>query len=65
MKDSSDDKYAGLNPEILKLVHSLERLPEYLEERRRKIEARREFVRFVFEDACRKAGILQNKLHPD
>lgn len=50
------------NPEILKLCESLKRMPEYLEERRRKIEARKEFCRKVFGAACKQAGLLDRKL---
>ena len=51
------------NPEIRKLCKSLERLPEYLEEKRRKAEERREFCRYVFEQACRDAGLLDRKFY--
>ena len=50
------------NPEIRKLCKSLERMQEYLEEKRRKAEERKEFCRRVFEDACRKSGLLDRKL---
>jgi hypothetical protein len=50
------------NPEIRKLCKSLERMPEYLEEKRRKAAERREFCRYVFEQACRDAGLLDRKL---
>jgi hypothetical protein len=36
-------------------------MPEYLEDKRRKEEARREFCRYVFEQACRDAGLLDRK----
>lgn len=49
------------NPEIIKLCENLKRLPEYLEERRRKREARKEFCRSVFEQACKQAGLLDEK----
>lgn len=49
------------NPEIKKLCESLKRLPEYLAERRRKAEERREFCRYVFEKACRDAGLLDRR----
>ena len=49
------------NPEIVKLCKSLERMPEYLEDKRRKEQARREFCRYVFEQACRDAGLLDRK----
>ena len=49
------------NPEIVKLCKCLERMPEYLEDKRRKEEARREFCRYVFEQACRDAGLLDRK----
>jgi hypothetical protein len=62
MTDSSNDKYAQIkDPEIRKLVKSLERMPEYLEERRRKIEARKEFCRKVWEEACVQAGLVKRK----
>ena len=66
MTDSFDEKYAKVyNPEIRKLIKSLEHLPEYLENRRRKMQKQKEFARYVFEDALRKAGLLDRKLHPD
>lgn len=46
------------NPEIRKLLKSLERMPEYLEERRKKIAEKKEFRRRVFEQACRDAGLI-------
>jgi len=46
------------NPEIRKLVIDLQKLPEYLEaEKQRKIK-HDEFCRYVWEDACREAGLL-------
>jgi hypothetical protein len=50
------------NPHIRLLCESLQKLPEYLEERRKKIEARREFCRYVFEKACRDSGLLNRNL---
>ncbi|MEZ4752977.1 MAG: hypothetical protein R3A13_01540 [Bdellovibrionota bacterium] len=47
------------NPKITKLLEALEHMPEYLEERRRKIKERREFVRKVFESACKQAGLVK------
>ena len=50
------------NPHIIQLCESLKKLPEYLEERRKKAEARREFCRYVFEKACRDSGLLNRNL---
>jgi hypothetical protein len=50
------------NPEIRKLCESLKRMPEYLAEKRRREQERREFCRKVFENACRQAGLLDRKL---
>jgi hypothetical protein len=36
-------------------------MPEYLEDKRRKAQERREFCRYVFEQACRDAGLLDRK----
>lgn len=47
------------NPEIRKLLKSFETMPEFLAERRRKIFEKQEFQRRVFEDAVRKAGLLE------
>lgn len=46
------------NPEIRKLLKSFETMPEYLAERRRKIAARKEFVRQVWEEAITKSGLM-------
>lgn len=43
------------DPGMRKLLKRLETMPEYLAERRRKIERRREFVREVFGEAARQA----------
>jgi hypothetical protein len=59
MKEATIDDIE--NPEIRKLCKSLERLPEFLAEKRRKAEERREFCRYVFEQACRDAGLLDRK----
>ncbi|RMG39212.1 MAG: hypothetical protein D6719_13855 [Candidatus Dadabacteria bacterium] len=48
------------DPRFRYLVKALEKMPEYLEERSRKIRARREFVKAVFEDAVKKSGIMQH-----
>jgi len=59
----SEDKYAALDHEdFKKLAESLKGLPQYLEEKRRKAEERKEFCQRVFEKACRKAGLLDRKL---
>lgn len=58
---SADKLHLVRNPEIRKLCESLKRMPEYLEEKRRKVAERKEFCRRVFEDACRQAGLLDKK----
>jgi hypothetical protein len=59
---SEDNLHLIKNPEIRRLCESLKRMPEYLAEKRRKELERKEFCRRVFEDACRKAGLLDRKL---
>lgn len=49
------------NEGIRKLCARLERLPEYLAEKRRKRLERQEFCRRVFGEACKKAGLLGRK----
>jgi|GEM_PF-7047281 len=46
------------NPEIRKLVIDLQNLPEYLDEERRKKREHDEFCRYVWEDACTQAGLI-------
>jgi len=46
------------NPEIRKLVIDLQNLPEYLKEQERKRLEHEEFCRYVWEDACRAAGLI-------
>ncbi|MDZ4785577.1 MAG: hypothetical protein SGJ02_05815 [bacterium] len=47
------------NPEIRKLLKSFETMPEYLEERRRKIQAEKDFAKAVFEEAILKSGMME------
>ncbi len=58
--DINDPEVADIqNVEIRKLVISLRRMPEYLAEQRRKAQAKREFIRYVWEQACRDAGLVK------
>ena len=47
------------DPKFAKFVKALEKMPEHLEQRRQKIKERKEFVRKVFESACRQAGLVK------
>ena len=58
--DINDPEVADIkNIEIRKLVISLRRMPEYLVKQRAKAQAKREFARYVFEQACRDAGLVK------
>lgn len=47
------------DPEIRKLVLALQDLPKHLEEEKKKREEHEEFCRYVWEDACRQAGLIK------
>ncbi len=59
MNTTDDIPKGPQNPMIIKLLESLKTMPEYLTERRKKIEERKRFVRYVWEDACRQAGLIK------
>ena len=59
MSLSEEDIQKIKNPEFRKLVRSLEKMPEWLQERSLKIKERKEFVRRVWEKACKDAGLVE------
>lgn len=64
MKNTEQDLLETIqNPVFRRLARELrDELPQYLEERARRIEERKKFVCMVWEKACLEAGLVKEKI---